>query len=227
MGEQYVVVGSHDWTDQIFDEVICSYPGTWTYINDPAVLTLETLSNIKPSLVFFLHWSLKVPSDITSNFECVGFHMTDLPYGRGGTPLQNLILRGHQNTKLSAFKLVEEMDAGPIYLKTDLSLEGSAEEIYSRTSYAAADMILRLIEEKYIPKPQVGTPTIFKRRTPEQSRLSAMRTLNDLYDFVRMLDAPGYPHAFLDHGPHRFELFDVVKSDNELTARVRIVPRQP
>ena len=54
-----------------------------------------------------------------------------------------------------------------------------------------------------------------------------MRTLNDLYDFVRMLDAPGYPHAFLDHGPHRFELFDVVKSDNELTARVRIVPRQP
>ena len=100
MSEQYVVVGSHDWTDQIFDEVICSYPGTWTYINDPAVLTLETLSNIKPSLVFFLHWSLKVPSDITSNFECVGFHMTDLPYGRGGTPLQNLILRGHQNLSL-------------------------------------------------------------------------------------------------------------------------------
>ena len=227
MNEQYVVVGSHDWTDQIFDEVICFYPGTWTYISDPAVLTLETLSKIQPNLVFFLHWSLKVPSNITSSFECVGFHMTDLPYGRGGTPLQNLILRGHQNTKLSAFKLVDEMDAGPIYLKTDLSLEGSAEEIYFRTSYAAADMIRRLIEEKCTPKPQVGTPTIFNRQTAEQSRLSAVSTLNDLYDFVRMLDAPGYPHAFLEHGPYRFELFDVVKSDKELTARVRIVPRQP
>jgi len=227
MSEQYVVVGSHDWTDRIFDEVIRSYPGTWTYINNPAVLTLETLSKIQPRLVFFLHWSLKVPSDITSAFECVGLHMTDLPYGRGGTPLQNLILRGHQNTKLSAFKLVDEMDAGPIYLKADLSLEGSAEEIYSRASHTAADMIRRLIEEKCTPKPQVGTPTIFKRRTSEQSRLSAVSTLNDLYDFVRMLDAPGHPHAFLEHGAYRFELFDVVKSDKELTARVRIVSRQP
>jgi len=227
MSAQYVVVGSRDWTDRIFDEVIRFYPGRWTYINNPDVLTSETLLKIQPSLVFFLHWSLKVPSDITSAFECVGFHMTDLPYGRGGTPLQNLILRGHKNTKLSAFKLVDEMDAGPIYLKTDLSLEGTAGEIYSRASHAAADMIHRLIEGKCTPKPQVGTPTIFKRRTSEQSRLPAVSNLNDLYDFVRMLDAPGYPHAFLEHGQYRFEFFDVVESDKELTARVRIVPRQP
>ena len=58
MSEQYVVVGSHDWTDRIFDEVIRSYPGTWPYINNPAVLTLETLSKIQPRLVFFLHWCL-------------------------------------------------------------------------------------------------------------------------------------------------------------------------
>lgn len=227
MNAQYVVVGSRDWTDRIFDEVIRFYPGRWTYINNPDVLTSETLLKIQPRLVFFLHWSLKVPSDITSAFECVGFHMTDLPYGRGGTPLQNLILRGHKNTKLSAFKLDDEMDAGPIYLKTDLSLEGTAGEIYSRASHAAADMIHRLIEGKCTPKPQVGTPTIFKRRTSEQSRLPAVSTLNDLYDFVRMLDAPGYPHAFLEHGQYRFEFFDVVESDKELTARVRIVPRQP
>ena len=31
MSEQYVVVGSHDWTDQIFDEVICGFgrTGQW------------------------------------------------------------------------------------------------------------------------------------------------------------------------------------------------------
>ena len=53
MSEQYVVVGSHDWTDRIFDKVIRSYPGIWTYINNPSVLTLETLSKIQPRLVFF------------------------------------------------------------------------------------------------------------------------------------------------------------------------------
>ncbi len=49
------------------------------------------------------------------NFNCVVFHMTDLPFGRGGSPLQNLISRGIYKTKISAIKVVKEIDAGPIY----------------------------------------------------------------------------------------------------------------
>ena len=47
--------------------------------------------------------------------------MTDLPYGRGGSPLQNLIVRGHKHTMISAIKCVKELDAGPIYLKKPLT----------------------------------------------------------------------------------------------------------
>ena len=43
--------------------------------------------------------------------------MTDLPYGRGGSPLQNLIINGHKETMMSALRCVQELDAGPIYLK--------------------------------------------------------------------------------------------------------------
>jgi len=32
--------------------------------------------------------------EIFENYEIILFHMTDLPYGRGGSPLQNLIVRG-------------------------------------------------------------------------------------------------------------------------------------
>ena len=42
--------------------------------------------------------------------------MTDLPFGRGGSPLQNLIVRGYKETMLSAIKCVGEVDAGPIYI---------------------------------------------------------------------------------------------------------------
>ena len=70
------------------------------------------------------------------HLNVLGFIWTDLPYGRGGTPLQNLILRGHQNTKLSAFKLVDEMDAGPIYLKADLFFRGiGRRNLFSGKSY--------------------------------------------------------------------------------------------
>jgi methionyl-tRNA formyltransferase len=43
--------------------------------------------------------------------------MTDLPFGRGGSPLQNLISRKIYNTKLSAIRVVKELDAGPVFLK--------------------------------------------------------------------------------------------------------------
>ena len=48
--------------------------------------------------------------------------MTDLPYGRGGSPLQNLIVRGHKETKISAIKVVKELDAGPVLSSLELML---------------------------------------------------------------------------------------------------------
>jgi len=53
-------------------------------------LTYENLNKIKPIFMFFPHWSWKIPREIYENFDCVGFHMTDLPYDRGGSPIQNL-----------------------------------------------------------------------------------------------------------------------------------------
>ncbi len=39
-------------------------------------------------------------------FECVCFHMTDVPYGRGGSPLQNLIIREPQEYETDRVKNV-------------------------------------------------------------------------------------------------------------------------
>ena len=60
------------------------------------------------------------------------FHITDLPYGRGGSPLQNLIERGYSSTKLTALRCTADLDAGPIYSQEVLNLAGTAEEIFLR-----------------------------------------------------------------------------------------------
>lgn len=225
MNNEFVVVGSHEWSRRVFEERIRFYSGSWTFIDRKENLTVEALDRIDPRAVFFLHWSWKVQESITRRFECIGFHMTDLPYGRGGTPLQNLILRGHKATKLSAFRLTDEMDAGPVYLKETLSLDGSAEEIYCRSCRLAAQMIQKITEGSCDPSEQIGTITTFERRTPEQSELLTTGGLDDLYDFIRMLDAEGYPHAFLECGRFRLELSDAIKSSDVVTARVRIKVR--
>ena len=62
-------------------------------------LNFQNIKKIKPKYIFIPFGSFIVPKDIYSNYECINFHITDLPYGRGGTPLQNLILRNLKKQK--------------------------------------------------------------------------------------------------------------------------------
>lgn len=219
----YMVAGCRPWNARLFDQVISKYPGKWHFIARQEQLTLETMRALNPRFVFFIHWSWKVPDEILKAYECVCFHMTDVPYGRGGSPLQNLILRGHKNTKLTALRMTAELDAGPVYLKEDLSIEGgSAEEIYIRASNKAAEIILRIISEKIEPVPQSGPPTVFRRRQPQESQMPDLDSLEQLYDFIRMLDAEGYPRAFLEAKGMRFEFSRATLYDGRIVADVII-----
>jgi len=220
----YTVAGAKTWNRRVFDEAIAGYPGTWHFVSQPNELVPETVSSLTPRYIFFLHWSWKVPPEIINNYECVCFHMTDVPYGRGGSPLRNLIIRGHRRTRLTALRMIEDFDAGPVYLKEDLCLEGNAEEVYIRASYLSARMIRRIIEERPIPQPQVGDPVIFKRRKPHQCEIPELPTLQALHDFIRMLDAEGYPQAFLEHAGFRYEFSRATLYDGRIIADVKITP---
>jgi methionyl-tRNA formyltransferase len=190
-------------------------------------LTYEKVTKIHPEHIFFPHWSWIIPGEIYNNFECIAFHMTDLPFGRGGSPLQNLILRGIKKTKISAIKVVKDLDAGPIYIKQPLSLEGSAEEIYKRASKIIfEDMIPYLLKNKIIPKPQRGKVVIFKRRSPFQSKIPYDITLKGIYDYIRMLDAEDYPSAFLETENLKFEFKDAQKRNKYIEAKVYIMERK-
>jgi methionyl-tRNA formyltransferase len=222
--QRFVVAAQRPWNRDVFDRHLKCLPGAWTLVTDPEELTAERLAALDPRYVFFLHWSSIVPPEITDAFTCVGFHMTDLPYGRGGSPLQNLIARGHTRTKLSAFAVEHGLDTGAIYAKADLDLSGSAREIYVRASELAASLIRRIIAEKPSPVPQAGEAVVFARRTPAQSELSTVGSPEALYDFVRMLDADGYPRAFLVHEGFRYELSGAELVDGAVRASVSITP---
>ena len=185
-------------------------------------LSLETLERVKPDFVLFLHWSWLIPEEIYSRFECVIFHMTDLPYGRGGSPLQNLIVRGHQKTMLSALKCEKDLDAGPVYLKRPLSLSGTAEEILRRASALMEEMIVEIVERRPVPVPQQGEVVEFKRRQPRDGDLTATVELRQVYDYIRMLDADGYPPAFLKTEHLHLEFSEAHLGEDFVEAKVRV-----
>jgi len=186
-------------------------------------LNIKRIKLLKPVYIFFPHWSWIIPEEIWSNFNCVVFHMTDLPYGRGGSPLQNLIARGKKETKISAIKVGEGMDTGDIYMKEKLSLNGSAEDIYKRASKIIfGKMMPYIIKNNPIPKKQNGRAVNFKRRNPGQSKISANMSLGKVYDLIRMLDAEGYPKAFLETKKLKFDFSKVKKEKNKLIAKIEI-----
>ncbi len=111
--------------------------------------------------------------------------MTDLPYGRDGSPLQNLIVRGHKETKISAIQVTKGLDEDPIYFKENLSLDGNADEIFRRASRIIFEkMIPRFLNEKLDAIPQEGKPAVFKRKKPKQSKLELGFSLNQVYDYI-------------------------------------------
>ena len=205
MREHYAICTVKPWNIAAYKRRSPDLPGEWYLIEKPDQLTLLAIQKITPRYGVFPHWSWRVAPEITERFECVCFHMSDVPYGRGGSPLQNLIARGHKSTMLTALRMVDEIDAGPVYLKRPLSLEGRAVEIYERAADLVYDMMQEIITNEMTPVPQKGEVTIFPRRKPEQSSIPQTGSAEALYDFIRMLDAPTYPRAFIDWGQWRLE----------------------
>ena len=179
-------------------------------ITSPKKLTLGFVKRVNPEYIFFPDWSWKIPKEIVNNFKCICIHESPLPKFRGGSPLQNQIIRGISKTKSTAFLMTEKLDDGDILLQKSLSLNGSINEIFNRMEKNDYDIINKIIQGKFKTKKQTGKPTFYKRRTPNDSEL---KTLNHskkfLYDFIRMLEEP-YPNAFIKIGKKKI----VFKSAN-------------
>lgn len=221
-----VIATVHKRYDSLVSEIDKISGVSVVRVNDPAELNLENMESLSPRYIFFPHWSWKVPSDIIEEFECIMFHMTDLPYGRGGSPLQNLIVRGKSETKVTAFRCTDELDAGPVYLKESLSLCGTADEIFARAIDVVTGMINQLLSNEITPVDQEGEITIFQRRSIEDGNISELDSLGSVFDYIRMLDGEGYPPAFIETENLIFEFSHASVKSDCILADVRIVKKR-
>ncbi len=204
-------------------------PDGWAVklITTPEEFTAKALRRLRPEVIFFPHWSHIIPAEIFNRWECIVFHMTDLPYGRGGSPLQNLIASGVRNTQVCALRVEEGLDTGPVYMRRPLYIgDGSAADIFNAASRLCFSMIREILAGQPSPVPQVGAVVQFRRRRPEESRIHPSLHGRHLYDFIRMLDAPEYPPAFLEVDGRRIEFRDAkMGHDESVSARVTFLPK--
>jgi methionyl-tRNA formyltransferase len=170
--QSLLLLSSRPWNRALTDRLSRRLERSVVSITTPAQLTPAVVAAFDPQWIFVPHWSHLIPKTIWCQWPTVIFHMTDLPYGRGGSPLQNLIQRGHSSTMLTALRCGAGLDSGEVYLKEPLSLHGSAEEIFLRADGLIEQMIERIVRDKPVAMPQQGEPVLFSRRTPAQSNLA-------------------------------------------------------
>lgn len=224
--KSYVLLSEKKWHDSLFKKLSESENGKWHRIKEKKDFNLNNLSVLQPDIIFIPHWSYIIPESIFEKYECIVFHMTDLPYGRGGSPLQNLILAGNKKTKISALRVSKGIDEGPVYCKEDLDLSGTANDIFLRMIPIIESMINKITSMEIHPQDQIGEVVTFKRRTPADSRIDDINSLEKLYDVIRMLDCEGYPAAFMENEHFRFEFTKTSKTNNHtLLADVRIIKK--
>jgi len=217
----YIVASSKDWFEQ--------HIKSKHYLNlniieikDKNDLNLELLEKINPRYIFFPHWNWKVNSEIFERYECVVFHTAPLPFGRGGSPIQNLIIRNIEKTPVCALRMTEILDGGPIYDSIEVNLDGTIKEILSRIAVCVERLIIKICQENIDPKEQVGDVVTFNRLTYADNELKSKYSLKELYDRIRMVDGEGYKNAYIKFGDYKIDLKDSHIQNNEIVAKIRL-----
>lgn len=159
------------------------------------------IEKIGPELILFYGWSSLVGESLTSNYTCLMLHPSPLPKYRGGSPIQNQVLRGDVSSAVTIFRLSTGIDDGDIVLQRPLMLTGKIEHIFDKIIEIGVSMTLEILRSGLSFTPQVhDQATYYPRRKPAESELTIEELLNcdSLYLLrkIEILRAP-YPNAFI------------------------------
>ena len=185
-------------------------------------LTYKKVHRINPDYIMFPHWSFIVPEDIFQNYKCICFHSAPLPFGRGGSPIQNMMIKGFQETEVCSLLMEKELDVGPVYLRTKVKLSGTLDEILVRIYNAIAKQIKVFKSKELSPKKQEGMPHQFKRLTIKDNFINFDKDLNGIFDQIRMLDSSLYPNPFAQSGNFMMDFSKAELKNGYINANVKI-----
>jgi methionyl-tRNA formyltransferase len=136
-------------------------------------------------------------------------HASDLPRGRGFSPLTWLVIEGSNTIPVCLLEAIAEVDAGPVIYRDKLEFGGHEliDEMRNLLGNKSVELCLRFLSEPEPPSgtPQCGEPTYYGRKRPADSRLDPDRSIASQFDLLRVVDNTNYP-AFFYYRGHRYTL---------------------
>ena len=136
--------------------------------------------------------------DLNSNNIVI--HASDLPKGKGFSPLQWQIFEGKNQIILTLFEVVKDVDSGPYYFKDTLKFDGTEllPELREKMAKKIIDMSINFVVNGKQLKPieQSGIESFYKRRKIEDDQVDTNKSIKDLFNHLRIADNNKYPLYF-------------------------------
>lgn len=205
-----------------FTIVILSDPMSWinSYVEKLAenweemgngVFWLHDLQELPSAdFCFCLSFSQLLPSVILKKFKhTLVVHESDLPSGKGWSPLTWQILEGKNSIPVTLFEALDAVDSGPIYAQRVIDFEGHELVGELRDMQATATIeICQWFVDHYPEslseaREQKGAEKFYPRRTPKDSELDPNKTIAEQFNLLRVVDNERYP-AFFELNKKKF-----------------------
>ena len=127
-------------------------------------------------------------------------HASNLPAGRGWSPLQWQVLEGKDTIPLTMIEATAGADEGPYYMKSQIKLNGSEllPELRSKMALEIIRMCTQYLVERntLIPTEQIGEPVFYRRRSETDDELDIEKTIRELFNQLRIADNDRHPVYF-------------------------------
>ena len=201
--KEIAICAYRNWALKTHDNLIELFPEIrFTLIDTHQKFLDLAFSEKLPKLIFCIGWSSIIKDEFLKERIILGLHPSDLPSFAGGSPIQNQIINGVLNSKMTLFKLSRELDAGPIISKVPLSLEGHINDIFKRLQLTSTILLRDFINNYPNNIYQENQPSnkCFKRLKPEDSEITKDQLCNlsakEIFNMIRCREDP-YPNCFL------------------------------
>lgn len=181
-------------------------------------IALSTREATGGDYLFLISCKHIVPAEVRSQYHhALVIHASDLPKGRGWSPIAWTILAGEHRVTVTLLEAEDKVDSGAIWAQRQFELGGH--ELLPEINRRLFDIELELMEhaidhgEAIVPEAQTTDGiSYYARRTPNDSRLDPEKSIAEQFDLMRTCDDARYP-AFFDYRGHRYEL-RLVKVNN-------------
>jgi methionyl-tRNA formyltransferase len=175
---------------------------------------LGRIRGLRPDALAVVAYGRILPPELLAapRLAPVNVHASLLPRHRGASPIQAAILAGDAETGVATMRMVEELDAGPVYLdrRVPIGARETAGELSDRLAPLGGELLVetlrRLASGGLAPRAQEGQPTFCRTIRREDARADWTRDAAELDRALRAYTP--WPGLFTTLGGERVKILE-------------------